>query len=172
MFQDEGRFGRINDPRNCWAPKGCRPHVPKQIVREYTYVFASVCPFDGMMDSLILPYVNTETMSIFLKEVSSRHHGEFIVMFMDQAGWHKANDLKIPKNVNIKWLPPYSPQCNPVEHVWDEIREKWFSNRVFKSMETVEDTLEKALKTLENEPIKVANMSGFKWIISNSLIAT
>ena len=172
MFQDEGRFGRINDPRNCWAPKGTRPNVPSQMVREYTYVFACVCPFDGVMDSLILPYVNSQTMSKFLEVVSSRHPDDFILMFMDQAGWHKANALVIPKNIKIKWLPPYSPQCNPTEHVWENVREEFFNNHVFKSLKAVEDTLEKALKSLENDQSKIANMTGFKWIISNSLNAT
>ncbi len=66
MFQDEGRFGRINDPRRCWAPDGIRPDVPAQFVREYTYVYAAVSPDDGTLDSLILPEVNAEAMSIFL----------------------------------------------------------------------------------------------------------
>jgi hypothetical protein len=172
MFQDEGRFGRINDPRNCWVPKGMRPEVPSQMIREYTYVFSSVCPFEGVMDSLILPYVNSRTMSIFLKEVSSRHPDDFILMFMDQAGWHKAGALDIPENIKIKWLPTYSPQCNPTEHIWEEIREKWFHNLVFKNLKAVEDTLENALISLENDHVKISNLTGFKWIISNSLNAT
>jgi len=85
MFQDEGRFGRINDPRRCWAPCGVRPDVPQQMVREDTYAFAVISPHDGTLDSLILPEVNTEMMSLFLEEVSFRHPNEFIMMFMDQA---------------------------------------------------------------------------------------
>jgi hypothetical protein len=67
MFQDEARFGRINDPRRCWAPSGIRPEVPCQIVREYTYVYAAASPHDGTLDSLVLPEVNGEMMSIFLE---------------------------------------------------------------------------------------------------------
>ena len=55
MFQDEGRFGRINEPRRCWAPIGIRPDVHVQFVREYTYAYVAVSPHDGVMDSLILP---------------------------------------------------------------------------------------------------------------------
>ena len=73
MFQDEARFGRINDPRRCWGPKAIRPEVGKQIVREYLYAFGAVCPFDGILDSLVLPVVTTEAMSIFLAEVARRH---------------------------------------------------------------------------------------------------
>ena len=171
MFQDEGRFGSINNPRRCWAPEGFRPDVPEQIVREYTYVFTAVCPFDGTMDSLILPYVNTETMSIFLEIISSRHPKEFILMLMDQAGWHKSSKLIIPDNIKPIWLPPYSPQCNPAEHIWEEIREKWFENHVFKSLKAVEKTLEKALIYLENDKEKIVSMTGFEWVISNPLNA-
>jgi hypothetical protein len=66
MFQDEGRFGRISDPRRCWAPHGVRLVVPSQVVREYTHAFAAVSPHDGVLDSLILPDVNAQMMSLFL----------------------------------------------------------------------------------------------------------
>ena len=70
MFQDEARFGRINDPRRCWAPQGIRPEVGMQIVREYTYAFGAVSPHDGTLDSLVLPVVTAEAMTIFSKEVA------------------------------------------------------------------------------------------------------
>jgi transposase len=172
MFQDEGRFGRISDPRRCWSPPGIRPEVPVQVVRESTFVFAAVSPHDGTMDSLILPEANTEMMSLFLEEVAERHRDEFVLMVMDQAGWHTANHLKIPDNLRLIWLPPYSPQCNPVEHVWDEIREKWFANRVFHSMDAVEDTLMDALASLEKNKQKMLGITGFNWIISIPMNAT
>lgn len=165
MFEDEGRFGRISDPRRCWAPKGIRPDVPSQFVREYTYAFAAVSPLDGVLDSLILPHVNAEAMSLFLAEVASRHPDEHILMFMDRAGWHRAKDLIVPRNMRLDWLPPYSPQCNPVEHLWDEIREKHFCNRVFNSLDAVETTLCSALASLEASPQVVASLTGFDWIV-------
>jgi hypothetical protein len=171
MFHDEGRFGRINEPRRCWAPTGIRPDVHVQFVREYTYAYVAVSPHDGVMDSLILPVVNAEAMSIFLDEVATRHPDEFIVMVMDQAAWHKANDLVIPENICLIWQPPYSPQCNPVENIWDEIREKWFPNLVFKSMRAVEDTLVEALVTLENDHERTQSIAGFEWIVSINLNA-
>jgi len=165
MFQDEARFGRINDPRRCWAPKGCRPAVGMQIVREYTYAFAAVSPHDGTLDSLVLPIVTAEAMSIFLEEVARRHPEEFILMFLDGAGWHRATDLAVPGNMRLEALP-YSPQLNPVEHIWDEIREKWFANEVFNSLDAVEDRLVEALVALENDQDLVASTTGFNWIIN------
>ena len=172
MFQDEARFGRINDPRRCWSPKGIRPDVPAQLVREYIYAYAAVSPQDGTLDSLILPEVHTEAMSIFLAEVAHRHPDEFILMFLDGAGWHKANALKVPENMKLSFLPPYSPQLNPVEHLWEEIREKWFQNLVFDSLDAVEDRLLTALVSLENDRRWVASLTGFDWIISNIMNAT
>jgi transposase len=119
--------------------------VPGQIVREYTYAYAAVSPHDGVMDSLILPEVSERTMSIFLHEVSKRHADEFILMVMDGAGWHRAKELHVPENMALIFLPPYSPELNPVEHIWDNIRENWFGNEVFNSIEGVENQLEKAL---------------------------
>lgn len=172
MFQDEGRFGRISDPRRCWAPEGIRPVVPAQLIREYVYAFAAVSPHDGILESLILPDVNTEAMSLFLEEVAKRHSEEFIIMIMDQAGWHRSKQLKIPENMRLEWLPPYSPQCNPVEHIWDELREKWFINRVFRSLDSLEDTLVEALCDLENDKQKTLKLTGFDWIVSIYLNAT
>jgi transposase len=172
MFQDEARFGRITIPRRCWAPKGCRPVVPCQLVREYTFVYAAVSPHDGAMVSLILPEVRTPFMSYFLTEISTRYDRENILLVMDRAGWHIAKGLTIPQNIRLIWLPPYSPECNPVEHLWDEIREKWFANRLFNSLDAVEDTLVSALLHLENHPSKVKLQCAFPWIVNIPLIAT
>jgi putative transposase len=172
MFEDEARFGRINDPRRCWAPGGVRPIVGRRIVREYTYAFAAVSPHDGVLDSLVLPTVDAETMSFFLAEVASRHANEFILVFLDGAGWHKANDLVIPENVRLAPLPPYSPELNPSEHIWDLLREGWFTNLVFDSMDGVEDQLVSGLAALETDPPHVQRATGFPWITKIPLNAT
>ena len=171
MFQDEARFGRINDPRRCWAPPGVRPEVGMQIVREYTYAFGAVSPHDGALVSLILPVVTAEVMSIFLAEVAQRHPKDFILMVLDGAGWHRASTLVVPENMRLLPLPPYSPQLNPTEHIWDEVREKWFANTVFDDLDGVEDRLEESLVYLEQNKSLVASITGFDWIIGIPLIA-
>lgn len=164
MFQDESRYGRINDPKRCWAPGKTRPDSPSQFVREYTHAYAAVSPEDGGLTSLVLPCTDAEMMSIFLKEVSLRHPDEFILMIMDGAGWHKADALKVPENMKLAFLPPYSPQLNPVENLWDEIREKWFGNKVFKDLDAVEEALVEALSALEMDKKRVLGITGFAWI--------
>ena len=70
MAQEEGRFGRINPPRRCWAPKPIRPEVRNQMVPQLLSVFAAVCPYLGRLTALILPYANTEMMTLFLQQVA------------------------------------------------------------------------------------------------------
>jgi transposase len=171
MLQDEGRFGRISTPQRCWAPRGIRPHVSSQIVREYTYAYVAASPHDGTMDSLVLPQVSEQAMSIFLLEVSNRHPDEFILMVMDGAGWHKAKALSVPENMALIFLPPYSPELNPVEHVWESIREDGFRNKAFNSIEAVEDQLVRSLAALEKDPASVASITGFPWIVGMNLNA-
>ena len=123
------------------------------------------------MDSLVLPWVNAETMSLFLAEVAQRHSKEFIVMVMDQAGWHLAGDLIVPQNMRLVFLPPYSPELNPAEHLWDSLREECFANHVFSNLDAVESVLTSGLVALEADSIRTQSMTGFKWITSISLNA-
>ena len=162
MFQDEARFGRINEIKSCWSPRGIRPEAVKQIVREYTYAYGAVSPIDGKADFLILPGMTGDLMEIFLQEIGKRYEEEYIVMFMDGAACHKS--AKIPENIKIEYLPAYCPQLNPVENIWDEIKEKNFTNKAFDSMDAVEDQLETACKGLEENTEKVKSITGFSWI--------
>jgi len=171
MFHDEARFGRIDDPRRCWAPFPYRPLVRAAVVQEFTYAYAAVSPQDGVLDSLILPSVGTAMMDLFLEEVSMRHPKEFIVMIMDRAGWHTSKELRLPDNMHILYLPPYSPELNPVEYLWDEIREKDFPNLVFATIESLEVHLMHSLATLERDGKRVKSITGWDWIINAILNA-
>ena len=165
MFQDEARFGRISDVRRCWAPKSLRPICQAMLTHEYTYAYGAVDVCTGELDSLILPQVNTGCMQLFLNEVSLRHPDEHIVMVIDGAGWHRSAALRAPANIYLLKLPPYAPELNPIEHVWDELREKFFHNRVFQSLDALEVHLMMALKTLEDNPNTVASIVSWLWII-------
>ena len=121
---------------------------------------------DGALDTLILPHVNSECMQIFLDEVSARHTEYRIVMILDGAGWHKSSILKIPANMRLVSLPPYSPELNPVEHLWDELREKAFGNVVFNSLDALEDHLEASLKAMEQDTPRIHSIVAWPWIMS------
>jgi len=104
------------------------------VTQEYTYAYAAVSVSDGQLDTLILPHANGQCMQLFLDEVASRHPHERIVMVLDGAGWHQSESLSLATNLRLLKLPPYAPELNPVEHLWDDLREKSFHNRVFDSM--------------------------------------
>jgi transposase len=135
MFQDEARFGRMSDPRSCWAPAPHRPVVNLALVREFRYEYAAVSPWDGCLDFMTAEKMNTENMSRFLDQVSKRHQDQFIVMVLDGASSHKSKELKIPKNVSLLRLPSYSPELNPAEQIWNILRRNYFANRVFDALD-------------------------------------
>lgn len=165
FFQDEARFGRMTNPVCCWAPKGFRPVVPMQRVREYTHVYSAVCPADGDSFSLILPYANTEMMSLFLREFHDCYKDYRIVMVMDGAAWHKSNSLQSFENIRIIYQPPHSPELNPVEHLWDHLREKHLSNRFWETMENLEEVLVNALNEILAMKDCIQSLVGFHWAI-------
>jgi hypothetical protein len=169
MFEDEARFGRISDTRRCWCPKPHRPLCRSMVTQEYTYVYGAASVIDGGLDSLILPHVNGDCMQIFLDEVAFRHPKDRIIMILDGAGWHTAGFLTIPENMRLVSLPPYAPELNPMEHIWDDLREKSFHNCVFETMNALEDHLEVALKTMEGNEERVKSIVSWPWII-NSLL--
>jgi transposase len=166
MFQDEARFGRIADVRRCWCPKPLRPMVRAMVTQEYTYAYAAVSPADGRMDSLILPHVNGRCMQLFIDELAARYRNERIILILDGAGWHRSSEIRLPDNLRLLSLPPYAPQLNPVEHLWDELREKHFHNRVFDSLDALENHLVTALLAYENNAERVASITGWQWIIN------
>ncbi len=137
--------------------------VGQQVVREFLYAMVAVSPLDGDISSLVMPWVDAEAMSIFLAHTSEMFKKEFCLMFLDGAGWHRANNLRVPHNMKLLWLPPYSPELNPVEHIWEYVRENSFGNKSFDSLDDVEDLLCSSLVTLEQQPNIVRSLTSFDW---------
>ena len=136
------------------------------LTHEYTYAYGAVDVLSGELDSLILPHVNTECMQLFLDEVGARHPQHNIIMVLDGAGWHTSGALKPPHNMQLLSLPPYAPELNPVEHLWDELREKFFHNKAFNSLDALEDQLEVGLRALENDLPRVKSIVAWDWIVN------
>jgi transposase len=161
LAQDEGCFGRISEVKRAWAPPGMRPSVPVQVVREYVYVYAAVAPAQGQMISLILPETSTAMMNLFLEQVSQTFPRHFIIMQVDQAGWHRSQELVVPANIRLISQPAYSPEVNPVEHVWDELREKYFHNRIFPSLDALIEVLCQGLIELADDQERLRSLTSF-----------
>ena len=168
MFADEARFGRMNRPQPCWAPAGVRPEVACQLIREYIYLYGAVSPTDGTCAFLILPASDTECFQIFLNSLARRFSRSYILLVIDGAGNHGSGELIIPGNVTLAFLPPYSPELNPHEHIGDEIRENLFQNYAAKSIDEVCDKLVHASLYIERNRKMVKSMTSFPYI-TNSL---
>jgi len=119
----------------------------------------------------VLPWVNAETMSSFLAEVAQRHPDEFIGMVMDQADWHLVDELTVPQHMRLVFLPPYSPELNPAQHLWDSLRKDCYTNPVFVNLDAVDRALAGGLGGLEADPDRSRSMNGLKRITSVSLNA-
>lgn len=127
------------------------------------YGFAACLRFD----SLVLPHVNTECMQLFITEIASRYPDENIVMVVDGAGWHQSKSFAFPENLRLHFLPPYSPELNPQEHIWDELREKYFHNKAFDSLDALEEQLLEGLWHLEHNPQVVNSITAWDWILNS-----
>ena len=123
--------------RRCWSPASSRPCVDNGYERQFTYVYGAVSPVQGELDWMISPKRNTAQMNQFLVQVSQAHSDEFIVMIVDGASSHRSTERRIPENIRLHRLPGYSPELNRQKHVWDELREEEFPDRVFEFMEGV-----------------------------------
>lgn len=163
MFEDEAGFGRINKPKRCWCGSGIRPVVPCHHIREYVYAYGAVNPINGDFYSLILPYANTECMNYFLKELSQQYQDKYILLVVDNASWHKSKMLEIPPNIELYPLLPYTPELNPIEQIWDEIREKGFKNELFKTLDTVVHRLCDTIINLTSDTVK--SITHRDWIL-------
>ena len=134
MFQDEAGFGRINKPKYCWCFSGHRPTVPCHHIREYRYTYGAVEPLTGDSCFLVLPYSNTDCMNVFLKNLSEAYPSERIILACDRATWHRSNALEIPYNIRLFYLLPATPEMNPIEQIWKEIRKRGFRNEIFQPL--------------------------------------
>lgn len=140
--------------------------MPAQHIRQYTYAYAAIEPKTGETVSLMLPLVNTEAMNMHLAEIASRYPDNQIALVLDGAGWHTTDHLSIPENLTLIFLPPYSPELNPVEQLWKAMRQNWFTNLLFDSMASLEDKLVSVLRWVENHPDWVKSFAGYDWILS------
>ena len=162
MFQDEAGFGRINKPKYCWCEKGIRPSVPCHHIREYRYAYGAVEPLTGESCFLVMPYCNTVCMNLFLQELSGQFPDDIVLLCCDGAAWHKSKALECPENIVLFFIPPYTPEMNPIEQIWKEIRKRGFRNEVFATLLKVVDRLCDTISSLPADVISHITKRG--WI--------
>jgi transposase len=126
------------------------------------YLYGALSPKDGTCVYLIMPAPNTECFQIFQETLAKKYRQQFILLFVDGAGNHHRDELKVPDNITLHLLPPYSPELNPQENLWDEIRVKIFKNYALKSMEDVYAKLEQAALYIERNPAIVKSITSLR----------
>jgi len=165
-FQDEARVGQRGTLTRMWAPKGSRPRVIRQQQFEAAYVFGAVCPADGKAAALVMPKANSEGMQHHLDLIAGAvTSGKHAVLVVDRAAWHVTEKLLIPNNLSILPLPPYSPELNPVEQIWQQLRQSDWANRCFKNYDEIIDVCCQAWNTFASQPDIVRKLCSRKWAL-------
>ena len=158
-------MGQKNGRTRIWAKTGTRPRMPADQRYDNAYLFGAICPLRGTGAALMLPRANTGAMQMHLDEISrnvaARAHA---VVLMDRAGWHKTDKLEVPKNLTIILLPSRSPELNPVENVWQYLRQNWLSNRVFESYDAILEAGCDAWNRLVAQPETIMSIGIRDWI--------
>ena len=156
----------IRATRSRLVPKG----PPTAGLREHRFasvqLFGAVCPERDTGVALVLPEVSTAAMGVFLAELSRAvPAGTHAVLVLDRAGWHVSESLNVPPNLTLIHPPPYSPELNPVERVWEYLRDRWLSHRVLTGgYEAVVDAACAAWNALLAEPGRLQSLTSFPWL--------
>jgi transposase len=163
-FQDEARIGQKNGMVRQWARRGSRPRQPADQRYDSAYLFGAICPARGTGAGLAMPYADTEAMQFHLDEISRTvARGAHAVLLLDRAGWHTTGHLTIPKNMTLIFLPSRAPELNPVENVWQYLRQAWLSNRVFDTYEAIIEAACEAWNRLMDQPQAITSIGMRDW---------
>ena len=150
-----------------WARRGTRPRQPADQRYESAYLFGAICPARGTGAALVLPFADTEAMQLHLDEIARTvRRGAHAVLLLDRAGWHTTAALAIPKNITPILLPSRSPELNPVEIIWQYLRQNWLSNRVFETYEDIIEAACDAWQRLMLQPETITSIGYQDWIIN------
>ena len=163
-WQDEARIGQKNKITRRWAKRGTRPRALHDQRTNWAYIFGAICPAKGKGAGLIMPYCDTEAMQAHLAEISTAvAPGAHAVVILDQAGWHLTPKLNIPHNISLMPLPPRAPELNPVENIWQFMRENWLSNLIFATYDDIIAICCQAWNKLIEQPCTITSIGTRKW---------
>jgi transposase len=154
FFFDEARFGTHSKLGHGWFKKGSRTPVKVKLGFQNFYLYSAINPSSGEDFTLILPKVNTNCMNIFLEEIARQYKNKPMTIVMDGAGWHKSKELAIPSSIEIIYLPPYSPELNPVERLWLYLKQNTIKNKIYDTLSDLEKMISNFILTLKQSIIK------------------
>ncbi len=168
-WQDEARVGQRGTLSRTWATKGTRPRVVRQQQFTSTYIFGAVCPEKDKGCALILPETNTGMMQIHLDEISKNVEESFhAILLMDRASWHTTEALIVPSNISLMPLPSYSPELNPVEQIWQQLRRRHLSNCCFTGYEDIVEKCSDAWNSFCDEEGNIKSLCSRSWAVTGT----
>ena len=163
-FMDEARVGQQGTLARVWARRGARPRAVRDRRYTWAWLFGAVCPGRGAGAAVVLPHVNVEAMDIHLAEIGRRvAEGAHAVLVLDGAGWHTSPKLRVPDNVTLLPLPRYAPELNPVENIWEYLRQNLLSHRVWDSYGAIVEACCQAWNALMRLPEEIASITTRAW---------
>jgi transposase len=163
-WQDESRIGQQGSLSRVWAKKGTRPRVVRQKQFLSTYIFGAVCPDRDIGCALVIPECNSGMTQIHLDQISTHVRKNYhAIILMDRASWHSAETLVIPENISLMPLPPYSPELNPMEQVWQQLRKIKLSNTVFKDYDDIVNSCCEAWNTFCDRDGNIERLCSRDW---------
>jgi len=164
-FQDEARVGQKGSLDYIWAPVGSRPPMVRDNRHDSAYLFGAICHARAVGAAIIMPSINTEAMNEHLREISTQvMPGAHAVLVCDGAGWHKPGKrLRMPDNITLLPLPPYSPELNPMENVWDYLRGNTLSALVWDGYQAIVAACRDAWNFLIDDPERIRSIARRSW---------
>lgn len=168
-YQDEARVGQKGTHAYVWAPVGSCPRMVKDNRHDSAYLFGAICPDRGVGAAIIMPTVNSEAMNEHLKEISTQvATGAHGVLVLDGAGWHQSSaELRVPDNISLLSLPPYSPELNPMELVWEYLRGNTLCALVWDTYDAIVEACRKAWQFLTDDPERIRSIGKRDWASVN-----
>ena len=151
-FQDEARFGLMTHLGKFLTASGVKPVVEYQHIFKTTYLYGSYSPINE--DSFVweINGVDTSIFKTYLKHFSLYKPDEYKIVVIDNAGFHSTKNIEIPDNIYLLRIPPYSPELNPCEQIWQYIKNR-YKNQRFKDMKQLKDWLHNFVKQMAPEKI-------------------
>lgn len=163
-FADQARVGQKNKITRRWARRGTRPSAPNDQRTASTYIFGAICPRLGKAAGLVLPRCTIPMMDLHLAEMATAvAPGAHAVLLVDQAGWHLSDRLAVPPNITLLPLPAKCPELNPVENVWQFLRDNWLSNRIFRCERDIVDHCCHAWNMFRAQPWRIMSIGLREW---------
>jgi len=144
-FQDESRFGLMTILRRMITAKGVKPIATYQHKFKNLYLFGAFSGINGNHFLLEMPYCNSDTFQVFLDIFAQSNPNEFKILILDNGAFHRAKTLLIPDNIALLFLPPYSPELNPAENMWQYIKGK-VSMGVHKTLTDLQQTISDSIQ--------------------------